>query len=93
MAFVTALVVQIADAEWWNGHTGWHHHALWWIWIPLIWAPLIALAVVVLLRQRRRSSRVADPARSILAERYARGEITPDEYRERLQMLEQAERS
>jgi putative membrane protein len=92
MAFMTAVVVQIADAEWWNGRTGWHHHGLWWIWIPLIWALLIALAVV-LLRQRRRPPRVADPARSILAERYARGEITADEYRERLQTLEQAEGS
>ena len=58
--------------------------------MPLVWALLIVL-VGVLLRRPRQPPRSGDPARTILAERYARGEITPDEYRERLETLKRTE--
>ena len=69
-----------------------HDHGWFWLW-PL--APLAWLLVYVLLfrfvfwRGRRAWGyhRGPDP-RAILAERYARGEITLEEYRERLGHLE-----
>jgi putative membrane protein len=70
-------------------HTdGWDHS--WWpIW-PLLWIGLI-VAIVVLFKRRHWSAARphvgTDRAKEILAERYARGEITSDEYRERLEQL------
>jgi putative membrane protein len=56
-----------------------------WLWpiIPLLW--LVAIGLIVWLGARRRPT-TPDPmdrARQILAERYARGDLTADEYRER----------
>ena len=74
-----------------NGwHGGWH-----WFWplIPLFWiAVLIVCARRFLWRGRRGpwaayGTPAPDP-RAILAERYARGEITLEEYRERLGNLQ-----
>ena len=61
-----------------------------WGWVfPLawlaLWALLIGLLAWYLLAGRRRSG--LDEARRILAERYARGELSPDEYRERRSQL------
>jgi putative membrane protein len=64
-------------------------HSWWPIW-PLLWIGLI-VTVVWLFRRRHwtaaRPQTGAERARDILAERYARGEITNDEYRERLEHL------
>ena len=68
---------------------GWHH-GYGWTWAPLAWAVLFA-AVVFIVRPRWRAPRISDPARTLLAERYARGEITPEEYRERLETLKRTE--
>jgi putative membrane protein len=71
-----------------RGGDDWGH---WWAVAPLMWAVWIAvIATVVWLVLRR--TRGGDPAgferaREILAERYARGEIGLDEYRERLGQL------
>lgn len=74
--------------EWgthWVGAGGWP-----WLW-PLLWVALIAVIAVLLWlalngsRGGRRSG--IDRAKDLLAERYARGEITTDEYRERLDQL------
>ena len=67
----------------------WDHH--WWpIW-PLLWLVVI-VAVVWFFKRRRwngpRSQMGAERARDILAERFARGEITGEEYRERLEQLQ-----
>jgi putative membrane protein len=71
-------------------HTGdWGHH--WWPLWPLLW---IAVIVAVVWFFKRRHWTAARPrtgverARDILAERYARGEITGEEYRERLAQLQ-----
>jgi putative membrane protein len=61
---------------------------LWFLWIVLLWG------VVAFLFWRRRGWR-RDPSASgeaVLGERYARGEITEDEYRERLRVLEESGR-
>ena len=66
----------------------WEHG--WWPFWPLLWLVLI-VTVVWLLRRRHwsaaRPQSGVDRARDILAERYARGELTSDEYRERLEQL------
>jgi putative membrane protein len=79
-------------AIWWGGHAGppwagdwgpfgWIFPALW----LALWAVLAGLLIWYLVAGRRRST--LDEARRILAERYARGELAPDEYRERLGQL------
>ena len=71
----------------------WHHHGWFWFWpiIPLFWFLLFFLCVRLFFWRGRRGPwgyyRAPD-ARAILAERYARGEISHDEYRERLGHLE-----
>jgi putative membrane protein len=66
-----------------DGHGGW-----WVIW-PLFWLAVIAGAIWFFARRRTPRERSgADRARDILAERFARGELTGDEYRERLAQLE-----
>jgi putative membrane protein len=63
----------------------WGHH--WWpIW-PLLWAVVIGVAVWLILRRRDRRG-PQDPARQILAERFARGELNAEEYRSRLDELQ-----
>jgi putative membrane protein len=67
----------------------WGH---WWAVAPLMWALWIAViaTVVWLVVRRTRGGEGSglDRAREILAERYARGEIGGDEYRERLAELQ-----
>ena len=83
----------------WNGMWG-----MWWFWLlGIILLVAITLLAVVLVRTLGRGN---DPsssnrlgagqtpgsrqARTILDERYARGELTTEEYRERLQALDEA---
>jgi putative membrane protein len=66
----------------WGDHGAWG--ALWLVfWI----AALATTAWVVLRLVRRRGPSGLDRAREILAERYARGELSSEEYRERLEQL------
>jgi len=84
---LTATFADPGPWGWWDGSAaaapGWF-----WIWPVawlLFWAALLGLLAWYLLAGRRRSS--LDEARRILAERYARGELSPDEYRERRSQL------
>lgn len=64
----------------------WGHH--WWpIW-PLLWVALIGAAVWFIVRRRDRRHDPLDGARQVLAERYARGQLTGEEYRSRLDDLQ-----
>ncbi|WP_329190668.1 SHOCT domain-containing protein [Actinacidiphila glaucinigra] len=71
---------------------GWALMSLGW----LVLLVLVGLAVAVLLRRTAdggpgRAADRRDPSpRELLAERYARGDIDDEEYRRRLQVLEQA---
>jgi putative membrane protein len=68
-----------------NDDWGGHHH--WWpLWL-LFWAALIGTGTWLILKRRDRRADPLDRAREILAERYARGELSADEYRERLSEL------
>jgi putative membrane protein len=77
------------------GGDGWRHGwgpgGGWaWLWGPilLLWVALIATVVWFVARGVRPRERAGvDRARDLLAERYARGELTTEEYRERLEQL------
>jgi putative membrane protein len=65
------------------------HHGWWPIW-PLLWVAVIGTLVWLVMRRRRAADGPTDGsgrAKEILAERFARGEITSEEYRERLDQL------
>jgi putative membrane protein len=73
----------------------WHHDGWFWFWplVPLFWLLVIFLIVRLFFWRGRRgpwahAGHARPDARAILAERYARGEISHDEYRERLGNLE-----
>jgi putative membrane protein len=62
----------------------------WWVIAPFFWALWLAVLVTVfflVFRGRARRWRGDDRAKAILAERFARGEISADEFRERLDAL------
>ncbi len=62
----------------------WHGGHAWWPLFWLFWLLLIGLLIFLFARR----GRPGPTARAILAERYARGEISADEYKERLANLE-----
>jgi putative membrane protein len=71
---------------------GWGPGGGWaWLWGPivlLLWVALVATVVWFVARSARPRERSGlERAREVLAERYARGELTTDEYRERLEQL------
>lgn len=60
----------------------------WGLIMLVLWVALIVAVVWLVIRAARsRAPSGMDRAREILAERYARGEITTEEYRERLEQL------
>ncbi|MGH2819483.1 MAG: SHOCT domain-containing protein [Actinomycetota bacterium] len=63
----------------------------WWPIFPLLWLVLGGLAIFAIYRSRRSwwTRSAGASAESVLSERYARGEINEDEYRERLSVLKQ----
>jgi putative membrane protein len=58
----------------------------WFLFFPLFWLAAI-LFVAFLFRRGRWGSRRDDSPEQVLGERYARGEITEDEYRSRRTVL------
>ena len=89
----TLGTVLLADGPGWG--PGWNHGGGPGLWplIPiawtLVWLAVIATVVVLLWR---RGSGDARAARSALAERFARGDITEQEYTERLAVLHRSRR-
>lgn len=67
-----------------------HGEGGWWFVFPFFWLLWLGVIVTVLYFVVRRKSRRfdgTDRAKAILAERFARGEISSDEFRERLDAL------
>jgi putative membrane protein len=64
-------------------------HPWWPLWL-FVWAALIGTAVWLISRRRGRRGEPLDRARELLAERYARGELSGEEYRERLDELKRS---
>jgi putative membrane protein len=60
-------------------------HGGWWVLWPILWIAVLGTIGWLFLRRRRRDP--LDSARQILAERFARGELSGDEYRQRLAEL------
>ncbi|GAA4045351.1 SHOCT domain-containing protein [Agromyces indicus] len=76
-------------------------YGAWWMWIPSVLIPLlivagIVVAIVLAVRATRSGGQTPggpgqvepDSARRILEDRLARGEITPDQFRELIETLE-----
>ena len=61
-------------------------HPWWPLWL-LFWAVLLGTGVWLISSRRGRRGGPLDSARELLAERYARGELSGEEYRERLDEL------
>ncbi len=84
------IALFIADTGDWSGHMGWGN-AWWAIVMTVFMTATVASVAVVVTRsvsgQRRPAADPLDPARAVLAERYAAGDLTLDEYRERLEHL------
>jgi putative membrane protein len=75
-------MVEPADYFW---HAGFH-----WFWVVGLLQPVLWIAVIVLLVtlfRRRPSEHPPSPALTILEERYARGEISRDEFLDRRSVL------
>jgi putative membrane protein len=86
---VVSALFACAGDRWrhgWGAGGGWG-----WLWGPIVllgWVTVIAAVVWFVVRSTRPGERSGvDRAREVLAERYARGELTTDEYRERLEQL------
>jgi putative membrane protein len=83
MVASTASSILAADHFGGWGPGGWWFGPL----IPLLWIALIAGIVWLFARRRPQDFGVLDRARGVLAERFARGELSTEEYRERLSQL------
>ncbi len=73
-------------AWYWHAHGGGPGLWLWISWIVLLLGALLA-GIVYVIRRRPPRADVGPLAEDVLAERYARGEIDADEYRQRLVVL------
>jgi putative membrane protein len=69
------------------------HGPGWWIVFPILWFAVFVLVASFLWRRRRGWSACGvGSGETVLAERFARGEITDAEYRERLTVLRERRR-
>ena len=84
-----AIIQQLADDDW--GHMGGWDGGWMWLWGSLMmasWVAIIATAIWLLTRSRYGGGRSdRSRAREILDERYASGDLTTEEYRDRLHHL------
>jgi putative membrane protein len=68
--------------------SGWEHGGFWWFPFTLLWLVVLGTAIWLVARNvRRRERSGVERATDILAERYARGELSAEEYGERLDEL------
>jgi putative membrane protein len=84
---ISMLSSVLADHRGWGSGPG-----PWFLFFPLFWLAVLALGVWWFRRRGGAPWRREPSARSVLAERYARGDISVDEYRERLAVLKENDR-
>jgi putative membrane protein len=78
-----ALAVELANHGHWDGGP-------WWPIFPIFWIIVLGFVVFAVFRFRRSGRwHHHHSAEGVLAERYARGEISVEEYRERLNVLKE----
>jgi putative membrane protein len=84
-----STVAPALGASHWTGRDWAHGGGAWWLAFPLLWLVVIAIVVTTFfVVMRRTTPRSRSPtAEAKLADRYAVGDITEDEYRERLAVL------
>ena len=93
MVTFAQLVADVGDGDGWDHMWGWGGGWMW-LWGVLVMASFVLLIVWLVRatsvdssRLRDRDAGPTDRAREILAERYARGDLTSEEYRERVSDL------
>jgi putative membrane protein len=79
MSVVTPLLASVGD----DGEHWWFVFPFFW----LLWLAVVGTVLYFVFRGRARSWSGGNRAKAILAERFARGEISGEEYRERLEQL------
>jgi putative membrane protein len=68
--------------------SNWDHGGAWWFPFAVLWVAVLGAVIWFVARNiGRRELSGSERAREILAERYASGELTGEEYRERLDQL------
>lgn len=85
MTVMTTAAQMLAHADGWGPGP-------WWPIFPLFWVLFWGVVIFAVFRLRRGWGRRhhTQPADGVLAERYARGEISVEEYRERLRVLRES---
>ena len=86
--FLAADTSQVLLAEHWGGP------GAWWPVFPILWVLLVAAIVTTVVLVGRRNRALAGPraGEARLAERFASGEISEQEYRERRAVLKEQSR-
>lgn len=83
MTVITAATEVLAHGADWG-------YGPWWPIFPLFWILVWGVVIFAVFRFRRGGRwRPGHSAEDVLAERYARGEISVEEYRERLNVLKE----
>lgn len=89
--FLGEVSAVMYDMDSWMWDSGWGGWVLMTVLMVAFWAIVIALLVIVIryltTDRVRGSGPPASQAQALLAERYARGEIDDDEYRQRTTLL------
>ncbi len=65
---------------WMHGDVGWGWMTLMWVWMTLFWGSIIALVVWGITRATRVKGSSSAPPLEIAKARYARGEITKEQF-------------
>jgi putative membrane protein len=79
MSFVTSVLASVGD----DGEHWWFVFPFFW----LLWLGVVGTVFYFVFRGKARRWNGGNRAKTILAERFARGEISGEEYRERLEQL------
>lgn len=80
---IVAETVMTSDMP---AHAGNWHGGPWFLLFPLAWIVVIVV-IAVIFKRRRGPWHHHNGAEAVLRERFARGEVTEEEYRQRMEVL------